>query len=209
MKRRQFRAATAIVALAALAAVISLSGCGGDANGTADTIGSGEDRTIGDEVTAFSLTSPDFEDGGSMPRSSACGDLDGDNISPGLAWGDAPDATSGYALMMEDEDPPCGSGDDACRHWAVFNIPANVTSLNPGQEISKIDGATQGENYSGNSGYAGPCPPNTHVYRFTVYALDGSMPDIPEGTALSRSQFESRYGDHILESQTLSGSFTP
>ncbi len=102
-----------------------------------------------------------------------------------------------------------GTADDACRYWAVYNIPASTTSFSAGQEISKVEGTTEGGNYEGGIGYAGPCPPRPRAYRLTIYTPSDDMPDIPGGTALTRSRFESSYGEYILESAMLTGLFPP
>lgn len=213
MKARDRLFGIALVLLVAMLSVSVASGCGSEVEETSPGTDSEEAGNGTDDAGAagmdFSLTSSDFEDDGPLPQSSACADLGGDNISPQLSWQAAPQGTGSFALIMDDEDPPCGTGDEACRHWSIFNIPKIVTSLNAGQDISQIGGATQGENISGSDGYAGPCPPSMHEYRFSVYALDEGMPDIAEGSALTRSEFESRYGEHILASDTLSGSYSP
>ena len=106
---------------------------------------------------------------------------------------------------MDDED--CGAGDRACRHWSVFNIPLNVTSLKAGEDPGAIDGVTQGSNYLGKEGYAGPCPPSQHTYRITVFALDGGAPRVDKGAEMNRAKFQSKYGQHILGSATIAGTY--
>ena len=216
-------AATAIVLLFAifLFAVIFTAGCGNKESGQGGGAGDGSQgrtdstdagsqaRTDGAAMTGFTLTSKDFTDGGELPRTRACASQGGDNESPALAWSGAPAETARYALVVDDEDPPCGSGDGACRHWSVFDLPAGVTSLKAGQDILQIAGASEGVNYLGQTGYAGPCPPSRHTYNFTVYALGRGMPEAGPGAALNRSQFESLYGSHILGSATIRATFSP
>ena len=71
-----------------------------------------------------------------------------------------------------------------------------------------LSGTVQGENYLGSSGYAGPCSTAPHTYNITIYALKTSVP-ASSTTALNRSSFQAAYGNLILGSATLSGTFTP
>jgi len=99
----------------------------------------------------------------------------GGNVSPSLAWKDAPAGTKSFAVTVYDPDAPTGSG---WWHWVVFNIPASTTSLpagagNPGSS-GMPQGAIQSRTDFGPPGYGGPCPPpgdKAHRYIFTVYAL--------------------------------------
>jgi hypothetical protein len=96
----------------------------------------------------------------------------GGNISPALSWNDPPAGTHSFALLMFDPDAPGGWW-----HWAVFDIPAKVTSLPPGAgdpgRRSLPPGTVQVRNDFGSPGYGGPCPPPgpPHHYHLTLYAL--------------------------------------
>ncbi len=160
-------------------------------------------------ASPFSLTSQEFSNGSPIPLEYACTSLGGSNLSPHLSWSSPPSGTQSYALVMDDEDSPCGTGANACRHWAVFNIPASVTEFAKAQDMNAVPGATEGLNWEGMTGYTGPCPPNQHTYTFTVYALSAGMPVISQGTPMTRSQFESAYKAYIIESATLQGLFSP
>ncbi len=126
---------------------------------------------------AFTLTSPAFENGGSIPVKYTC---DGDRkLSPALAWSGSPEGTRAFALVMDDPDIPSvvreSRGIDAFDHWVLFNIPADIT------EIPEDDGVgTAGLNSAGTGGYTGPCPPpeyepHEHRYIFTLYALSSPL----------------------------------
>lgn len=97
----------------------------------------------------------------------------GGNISPALSWNRAPAGTRSFAVLMFDPDAP-GRG---WWHWAVFDIPAGVSSLqagagNPAKHLLPA-GAIQVRNDFGSPGYGGPCPPPgaPHHYRLMLYAL--------------------------------------
>ncbi len=197
-----------IVAAACLAALPALGGCGGNGvppvdTGTVSTVTGPPPAT-----TAFTLTSQNFQEGGAIPPALACQSKNGGNQPPQLSWYNPPAGTAFFAVMMEDQNPPCGAGDSACRHWSVFNIPGSVTQLPCGRGVSGVPGAVEGQNYLGQSGYAGPCSPVPHTYNITVYALKTGVPASSD-TAVTRSSFQAAYGDLILGSATLSGTFTP
>jgi len=119
----------------------------------------------------LALSSAAFQDGGSIPDRYTC---EGQDISPQLSWSEPPAATQSLALIMDDIDT---SG--KFTHWVIYNIPSTSRELAeavPAQpQLS--GGALQGKNDFGNIGYGGPCPPSgkPHRYRFTLYALDGSL----------------------------------
>jgi phosphatidylethanolamine-binding protein (PEBP) family uncharacterized protein len=55
------------------------------------------------------------------------------------------------------------------------------------------------------SSYIGPCPPSgTHTYRFTTYALNSSV----TAGQNTRAEFEEANSANILQSATLTGTFT-
>lgn len=157
----------------------------------------------------FTLSTTSFTAGDEIPLTHVCDSYNGSDISPELSWSNAPSGTNSYALVMDDEVSPCGTGDNACQHWSVYNIPVSESGLAQGVAVSGITGATEGENYTGGTGYAGPCPPNQHTYTFTVYALASGMPTIPAGIGMTRSMFASTYASYILGSATITGIFTP
>jgi Raf kinase inhibitor-like YbhB/YbcL family protein len=122
----------------------------------------------------FRLSSPSFVEGGTVGPSQIFNDAgcNGPNHSPGLMWRNAPAGTRSFAITIFDRDAP-GRG---WWHWAVANIPANVTSLpenaSASGELRKF-GAIEARNDFNVDGYGGPCPPpgNPHRYVVTVYAL--------------------------------------
>jgi Raf kinase inhibitor-like YbhB/YbcL family protein len=154
----------ALLALPALG--LALAACGGG------------ERAEGPPPAApdrIALTSPAFDDGGSVPVRYTC---DGDNVNPRLRWTDVPGGARDLALLMEDPDAPGGT----FVHWVLFKIPADSTGI---PEDSVPRGARQGKNSTGDASYAGPCPPKgdePHHYEFTLYALKSAI-DLPDGAA--------------------------
>ncbi len=148
----------------------------------------------------FSLTSPVFKQGDLIPSKYTC---DGEDVSPQLSWGKAPDGTKTIAIVVDDPDASAGF----FAHWVLYNLPSNMTGLPEG--VPKIDrlegGGIQGKNDFGRYGYNGPCPPKRHTYRFILYALDVELKLKPgatrqevlkamEGYVLSKTELDGKYG---------------
>lgn len=127
------------------------------------------------KVQKFQVTSSDFNNKGSISDLHACDPPLGQNLSPQLSFGNAPDSTQSFALIMFDPDAPGGS----FVHWVIFNIPGNTPQLAQGIPLqSELDNGTrQGANGTEAIGYFGPCPPpkETHKYVFKVFALDSVL----------------------------------
>lgn len=135
----------------------------------------------------FSLTSSTFAPGATLGNSQVFNGFgcSGKNVSPALAWKNAPAGTQSFALTVFDPDAPTGSG---WWHWVVFDIPA-TTNLLPegaGTPDGKLlpKGARQNATDFGGPGYGGPCPPagdKAHRYQFKLHALKVRALDIPAG----------------------------
>jgi Raf kinase inhibitor-like YbhB/YbcL family protein len=132
----------------------------------------------------FKLTSTDIADGQPMRLEQVFNGFgcSGKNISPALAWSNAPAGTQSFALMVHDPDAPTGSG---WWHWVLYNIPAKVNALpvdaGAAKSSSMPAGAVQGRTDFGTTGYGGPCPPpgKPHHYHFRLYALKVAKLDVP------------------------------
>ncbi|NHO32658.1 kinase inhibitor [Acetobacter fallax] len=132
---------------------------------------------------AFTLTSTAFVNGATMPQAqvySGMGETGG-NLSPPLAWKDAPAGTKSFVVTLYDPDAPTGSG---WWHWVVINIPAGITALPEGAGSGKgglPEGALQLRTDFGVPGYGGAAPPPGRVHRYilTVTALDVPKLDVP------------------------------
>jgi Raf kinase inhibitor-like YbhB/YbcL family protein len=127
---------------------------------------------------SLSLTSPAFPSGGRIPVKYS---RDGQNVSPPLAWRDAPEQTCSFAVVVEDPDAPSGT----FRHWAIYNIGPAETELREGASEAKPGTVAQGVNDFGNRHYDGPQPPKghgPHHYHFRLAALDVPRLDLPAGS---------------------------
>jgi hypothetical protein len=120
----------------------------------------------------FTISSSAFSNSGTIPKKFTC---DGPDVSPPLAWTEAPAATKSFALLVDDPDAPVGNWN----HWTMWNIPATLRSLPEGvnKDARLSDGSEQGRNDFGKTGYNGPCPPagKPHRYYFKLFALDATL----------------------------------
>lgn len=142
------------------------------------------------EPSTFTLTSAAFAPGGMLTNEQVYDGFGctGENVSPALAWSDAPAGTKSFALMVHDLDAPTGSG---WWHWVVYNLPASAHSLPAGAGSADGKhlpaGAAQGRTDFGTIGYGGACPPQgdkPHRYEFRLYALKVGKLEVPaEATA--------------------------
>lgn len=138
------------------------------------------------DVPTFPVTSTDIAAGGEVPVAQRSGILDagGNDTSPQLAWSGAPEGTRSYAVTVYDPDAPTGSG---FWHWAVYDVPADVTELPTG--AGDADGGTlpAGAKTVANDAslrqYVGSAPPEghgPHRYYFVVHALDVESLGLPD-----------------------------
>lgn len=133
---------------------------------------------------AFELSSPQLRDGQAMSKAQEFNGFgcDGGNVSPALAWKNAPAGTQSYAVTVYDPDAPTGSG---WWHWLVFNLPATTQGLpaSAGNDATLLPaGAMQSRTDFGQPGFGGACPPpghGKHRYIFTVHALKVPHLDLP------------------------------
>jgi len=125
---------------------------------------------------SLKVYSDDFEHGGEMPLEFRDPEIGGLNRSPRLSWSGFPLETQSFAVTCYDPDAPTGVG---FMHWAVFNLPADTTSLPPGAGAldgsGLPDGAVTLPNDLRMPQYIGPNPPagsGRHRYVFIVHAVD-------------------------------------
>ena len=155
----------------------------------------------------FRVTSSDLREGDSLAATQLFQGFgcSGGNISPQLAWENAPSGTRSFAITAYDPDAPSGSG---WWHWTVVNIPAAVSHLPAGagdKNNAKLPtGAVQGRNDFGYAGFGGACPPagdKPHRYRFTVWALD--TPALPIDAQASGALVGFMVRSHVIASAQL------
>jgi Raf kinase inhibitor-like YbhB/YbcL family protein len=135
-------------------------------------------------AASFSLTSNDLRDGEklAMPQVSGVFGAGGQDRSPQLSWSGFPAERKSFAVTMFDPDAPTVSG---FWHWAVVNIPPDVTELPAGagdeSGAALPSGAYQLPNDARMKRYVGAAPPEghgRHRYIFTVAAVDAERIDI-------------------------------
>jgi Raf kinase inhibitor-like YbhB/YbcL family protein len=148
------------------------------------------------------LTSTAFAEGAGIPIRHTC---DGDDVSPALAWSGAPAGTRSFAVLCDDPDAPAGTW----HHWAVYDIPADSTSLPEDYPTQETVGATrQAVNSFGRSGYGGPCPPpghGVHHYHFRVLALSCDSLGLPAGADFNAVATAAE--SHVMEQAELIGTY--
>lgn len=94
------------------------------------------------KLPTFTLTSQSVTDGQPLAKPQVSGIMGagGEDVSPQLSWSGFPDGTRSFAVTVYDPDAPTASG---FWHWAVANLPADVTEL--------AEGAGDGSNLPGDA----------------------------------------------------------
>ena len=130
------------------------------------------------QTPRFAVTSTDIADGQplSLPQVSGVFGAGGEDVSPQLSWSGFPAATKSFAVTCFDPDAPTGSG---FWHWAVADVPADVTELPTGAgspdspDLPAAAITLRGD--AGAARYIGGAPPaghGPHRYVFAVHAVD-------------------------------------
>ncbi len=155
--------------------------------------------------SSITVTTPAFQHNGVIP-----------DIYSGYAqdanfridWSKAPSNTQSYVLIMEDPD---AKNPIPFIHWLVWNIPAEVTSLQEGlkkqDRLLAPEGIRQGPTSTGKIGYIGPKPPkgdSEHHYHVQIFALD-SVLNLPAGS--DRDQLLQAMQGHVITKGELVGKF--
>ncbi len=127
--------------------------------------------------TAFRLTSPGMPDNARLPAKAAGNfaknpNCTGQNVSPPLAWSNAPDKTRSYAIIWDDQAGRAGLG---VSHALIYGIPASTNGFAEGALGGAPTGAfVPGKNTLGMH-WLGPCPPKGNApqhYVMTIIATD-------------------------------------
>ena len=157
----------------------------------------------------FSVSTQALNADGSLQTKNIFNDLGcgGENMSPELAWRDAPAETKSFAVTVYDPDAPAGGW----WHWTLFNIPASTSRLPEGASMNNTklpQGISEGINDFGKHGYSGPCPPagdKPHRYLMTVYALKIARPDLSQTTPGTKVGFYLRH--NALATASVTGTY--
>jgi len=155
------------------------------------------------------VTSTAFSEGERIPDKYT---VNGDDLSPPLAWEHAHEGVVELAMICDDPDAP---SPQPWVHWLIYGIPGDVEALPEGVvsvlELTSPCTACQGMNSwpSGQTiGYRGPAPPpghGTHHYQFTLYALNAKL-NLPPGS--DRAALEHAMQGHILAEGRLTGTYS-
>jgi len=124
----------------------------------------------------FTLTSPAFEHGASIPEKHR-GRLRGPNISPALNWTQPPAGAVELVLIAQDPDVPFGK---PATHALAVGIDPSLNGIpeNALANPSPVVGIRHGKGPFGRRGWAGPLPPRSHgphTYAFQLFALGQAL----------------------------------
>src|SRR5262249_52824151 len=157
----------------------------------------------GNAAMAMTLKSPAFQQNGHIPSKYTC---EGEDVSPPLAWEDAPNGAKSLVLIIDDPDAPDPKAPKMVWvHWVVYNMPPDTKSLPENAGKARLPlGALLGLNDFQKTGYGGPCPPiGRHRYFHKLYALDITL-DLRDAT---KSQIERAMRGHVLANAELIGTY--
>jgi Raf kinase inhibitor-like YbhB/YbcL family protein len=160
-----------------------------------------EEMQLGEPPMSIEVTSTAFRQGMTIPQQYTA---DGADHSPPLRWSEPPAGTKSIALICDDPDAPRGTW----VHWVLFNLPSETRDLEEGVPTTATlgNGAKQGQNDFGNTGYGGPAPPKGEVHRyfFKLYALAVVM-DLPPNS--TQAELEAAMQGQILATGQAVGTY--
>lgn len=139
------------------------------------------------------ITSPAFENEGSIPSKYTC---DGQDKSPPLEFSGVPEDAKSLALVVDDPDAPTKTW----VHWMIHGISPSSEGI---PEDSTPDNAFEVINDFAKQAYGGPCPPSgSHRYYFRLYALD-----VSKLKNVTKENFAKKCKGHVLAEATLMGTY--
>jgi phosphatidylethanolamine-binding protein (PEBP) family uncharacterized protein len=123
---------------------------------------------------AFYLSSPGMPDNSMLPPKAAGNfaknaNCTGQNVSPPLAWRNAPDKTRSFVIIWDDQAGRAGLG---VSHAVLYGIPANVNSFAEGELGGAPAGGrfVPGKNTLGMH-WLGPCSPKGNAPQHYVMTM--------------------------------------
>lgn len=124
------------------------------------------------DMPAMTVTSPDFENGATIPLVHVAKRVGGKELSPALTWSGVPECTAQLLLVVEDPDAPTPKPFVHC----VALIDPSVTSIPQGglTPAAAPRGVHVLRPSMGGPGYLGPAPikgHGPHRYVFQIFAL--------------------------------------
>lgn len=132
--------------------------------------------------TDFTLTSPLFSDGNSLPAELGCTRDGGDGLSPPLTWSGVPKGTKSFALVEHHYPRGTEEGvDEPNFYWLLWDIPATTREISRGN-LESVGHSGGGSKRSGGKEYVPPCSPpesGVHTYTITIYALNSETIGLP------------------------------
>ncbi|MDO8678337.1 MAG: YbhB/YbcL family Raf kinase inhibitor-like protein [Acidobacteriota bacterium] len=159
-------------------------------------------------IHVMSITSA-WPDGGQIPAKYTQA---GAQVSPPLAWTNAPDDAVSFVVIARDADTAIGNGTDDILHWMLWNIPKGTRSLPEGiAPATQLPDGTRQISASGPY-YRGPGAPAAgaaHHYVFEVYALDSTIdvPAVGQSPPLTRAAVVAAMAGKIRGKGALVGLF--
>ena len=156
----------------------------------------------------MTLTTTAWTDGGTIPIKHSQA---GRDVSPPLAWSNAPDEAVSFVIIAHDLDALANTGDDML-HWMLWNIPKAARALPEGiaQAGQLADGTRQ---ISGTGPYyrapAAPASGPPHHYAFEIYALDSMIDVVAVGQnpGVTRAAVMTAMAGHIRGKGVMVGLF--
>jgi Raf kinase inhibitor-like YbhB/YbcL family protein len=140
------------------------------------------------------ITSPAFEDGGTIPDQYS---KEGGNERPPLRFEEVPSSAQSLALVVDDPDALQGT----FTHWLAYNISPATREIGANSLVT----IQQACNDYGQTEYAGPRPPSgEHRYFFKLYALDDRL-SLSRGA--SRLDMEEAMVGHVIDVAEYVGRF--
>lgn len=161
---------------------------------------------LGGAFPAMDLGSPAFATGARLPERFTA---DGAGVSPPLVWGEPPEGTALFALLVEDADAPASQ---PLVHAVIWGLPADARRLAEGDIIGDGAGSPErdvGRNSYQREGWLPPDPPTghgEHRYAFQLFALASGVG--APGETPGRSAILEAMAGHVLAAGLLIGTYS-